>query len=85
MQGRSYSSMLQELSHRYYQHQMTFQDYRSQRREILNSIDSHYNRIDVQQKINESANIPSAHDSEHEGAINLGETVTIPTDGSFPK
>jgi len=77
--------MLQELSHRYYQHQMTFQDYRSQRREILNSIDSHYNRIDVQQKINESANIPSAHDPEHEGAINLGETVTIPTDGSFPK
>lgn len=60
MQGRSYSFMLQELSHNYYQHQMTFQDYRSQRREILNNIDSHYNSVDIQQKISESANIATA-------------------------
>ena len=85
MQGRSYSFMLQELSNNYYQHQMTFQDYRSQRRDILNSIDSNYNRMDTQQKKNGSANIATAQYSEYEGAVNLGETTPIPTDGSFGK
>lgn len=83
MQGRSYSFMLQELSNHYYQHQITFQDYRSQRREILNSIDSHYNRIDVQQNISESANIATVRTSERESAINAGETMRA--DSPFSK
>lgn len=85
MQNRSYSFMLQELSKHYYQHQITFQDYRTQRREILNNIDSHYNHMDIQQKTNESANIAPAQSSEHGSTINLGETMTTSTDGSFPK
>lgn len=85
MQGRSYSFMLRELANYYYQHQITFQDYRAQRRKILNSIDSQYNRIDIQQNIRESANIATARTSEREGTIKVGETKSVRADSSFSK
>lgn len=85
MQNRSYSFMLQELSNNYYHHQISFDEYRAQRRHILDSIDSHYNGVDIQQNINESAKLAAARVSEQERAIQLGETLTIAADGSFGK
>ena len=46
MQSRSFSAMLQELSDNYYNHLLSFQDFRLKRREILDQIDTYYNGAD---------------------------------------
>ncbi len=43
MQGKSYSSMLQELSRDYYNHRISFEEYREKRRQILEYIDQQFN------------------------------------------
>lgn len=47
MQSRSFSAMLQELSSNYYNHLISFQDFRGKRREILDQIDAYYNGADT--------------------------------------
>lgn len=46
MQSRSFSAMLQELSDNYYNHLLSFQEFRLKRREILDQIDTYYNGAD---------------------------------------
>lgn len=66
MQSRSFSAMLQELSDNYYNHLLSFQDFRLKRREILDQIDTYYNGAD--QNLGRPAQAP-AHD--------LGSTITF--------
>ena len=40
---KSFSAMLRDLSTDYYNHMVSFEDFRMKRREILNQVDFHYN------------------------------------------
>ena len=65
MQSRSFSAMLQELSDNYYNHLLSFQDFRLKRREILDQIDTYYNGADQ--------NLASRNQV---GSDSLGSTMT---------
>lgn len=41
--NKSFSAILQELSNNYYNHRISFTQYRTQRRRVLDSIDQSYN------------------------------------------
>ncbi|PCK09654.1 MAG: hypothetical protein COA42_03180 [Alteromonadaceae bacterium] len=43
MQTKSYAELVQELAQDYYNYRITFDVYRQQRRELLRSIDQHFN------------------------------------------
>ena len=47
MQKQSFSTVLRELSKSYYNHYISFHEYRAQRRELLDKIDTYFNGAQV--------------------------------------
>ncbi|TVZ38915.1 hypothetical protein P886_3299 [Alteromonadaceae bacterium 2753L.S.0a.02] len=46
-QSNSYSEMIRELSRAYYNRSLALQDYREQRKQILDAVDHEYNGIQI--------------------------------------
>ncbi|ACR10700.1 hypothetical protein [Teredinibacter turnerae] len=46
-QGNSYSEMIREISRAYYNRSLTLDEYRSERKWILDAVDSEYNGIEI--------------------------------------
>lgn len=47
MSDSSYSEILRDLSRSYYNRSISLEDYRAQRRQILNAIDQQYNGVEL--------------------------------------
>ena len=60
MSDLSYSARLRELSKDYYQSHLAFEDYRAQRKEVLDKIDEEFNGHRAHQVADEEPDDPSA-------------------------
>ncbi|WP_185230929.1 hypothetical protein [Teredinibacter franksiae] len=47
-QNHSYSEMIRELSRAYYNRSLSTEEYRAQRRHILNAVDQEYNGVETE-------------------------------------
>ncbi len=56
MSELSYSAMLRELSKNYYQHHIGFDEYRAQRKSVLDKIDEEFNGRKSNEESNAKAN-----------------------------
>ncbi|WP_086931511.1 hypothetical protein [Agarilytica rhodophyticola] len=82
-QNKSFSAILQELTNNYYNHRISFSEYRLQRRQVLDSIDQGYNAVSPT-AANMSDQLKNNHDSRDnkdrpEGLRLLGNTATFST------
>lgn len=80
MTAKSYSILLRELSKSHYNHQINFEDYRAKRREILNKVDSSFNRRSVVEisAIDDTGDNTIRNRSPEINNLRLGDTLTMP-------
>lgn len=54
MQNKSFSSLLQDLCNKHYNHRISFDEYRTERRRLIDKIDKYYNEVICEAFINPS-------------------------------
>ncbi len=70
--NKSFSALIKMLSNDYYNHRISFSDYRAQRRDLLNKVDFAFNQEPM----------PSESTSASEAeSLRLGDTLTMPVKG----
>ncbi|MFL0802508.1 MAG: hypothetical protein K6L81_02240 [Agarilytica sp.] len=75
--NKSFSALIKMLSNDYYNHRISFSDYRAQRRDLLNKIDFAFNQEPMP---SESTRSDGFLASEAE-SLRLGDTLTMPVKG----
>ncbi len=80
MTAKSYSILLRDLSKSHYNHQISFEDYRAKRREILNKVDRSFNlRSAVETSpIDDSEDNTVRNRMSEINDLRLGDTLTMP-------
>ena len=59
MSDTNYSVILHDLSNRYYQNKISFEDYRAQRKMILDKIDEEFNGEQLAEQKKDKSEVPS--------------------------
>jgi len=78
MAETSYSEILRELSRKYYNRSIGIDDYRLDRREVLNAIDHQYNGVEIKGFEDEEQHLRESPETDSMSTVFYGPTDTQP-------